>query len=146
MTMTDPIADMLTRLRNANTAFHDDVIMPSSKVKETKRLSSSSRSLRTASSIETTSRPESSAWSSTALRKSGETSRMRFGAKTRSRRGSARYRDGAHCNDRSGGKVRCPRRSGAQSASVDAVAGLRTCSAGASRTDRSLNERSAPER
>jgi small subunit ribosomal protein S8 len=32
--MTDPIADMLTRLRNANTAFHDDVIMPSSKVKE----------------------------------------------------------------------------------------------------------------
>ena len=34
MTMTDPIADMLTRLRNANTAFHDDVIMPSSKVKE----------------------------------------------------------------------------------------------------------------
>jgi small subunit ribosomal protein S8 len=34
MTMTDPIADMLTRLRNANVAFHDDVIMPSSKVKE----------------------------------------------------------------------------------------------------------------
>ena len=34
MTMTDPIADMLTRLRNANTAFHDDVAMPSSKVKE----------------------------------------------------------------------------------------------------------------
>ena len=32
--MTDPIADMLTRLRNANTAFHDDVLMPSSKVKE----------------------------------------------------------------------------------------------------------------
>ena len=32
--MTDPIADMLTRIRNANTAFHDDVIMPSSKVKE----------------------------------------------------------------------------------------------------------------
>ena len=32
--MTDPIADMLTRLRNANIAFHDDVIMPSSKVKE----------------------------------------------------------------------------------------------------------------
>jgi small subunit ribosomal protein S8 len=32
--MTDPIADMLTRLRNANTAFHDDVVMPSSKVKE----------------------------------------------------------------------------------------------------------------
>jgi small subunit ribosomal protein S8 len=34
LTMTDPISDMLTRLRNANTAFHDDVIMPSSKVKE----------------------------------------------------------------------------------------------------------------
>jgi small subunit ribosomal protein S8 len=32
--MTDPIADMLTRLRNANIAFHDDVIMPSSKLKE----------------------------------------------------------------------------------------------------------------
>ena len=34
MTMTDPIADMLTRVRNANTAFHDDVRMPSSKLKE----------------------------------------------------------------------------------------------------------------
>jgi len=34
MTMTDPIADLLTRLRNANIAFHDDVVMPSSKVKE----------------------------------------------------------------------------------------------------------------
>ena len=34
MTMTDPIADMLTRLRNANTAFHDEVLMPSSKLKE----------------------------------------------------------------------------------------------------------------
>jgi small subunit ribosomal protein S8 len=33
MTMTDPIADMLTRIRNANVAFHDEVIMPSSKVK-----------------------------------------------------------------------------------------------------------------
>ena len=32
--MTDPIADMLTRLRNANTAFHDEVVMPTSKVKE----------------------------------------------------------------------------------------------------------------
>jgi small subunit ribosomal protein S8 len=32
--MTDPIADMLTRLRNANTAFHDEVVMPSSKLKE----------------------------------------------------------------------------------------------------------------
>jgi len=34
MTMTDPIADMLTRIRNANVAFHDECIMPSSKVKE----------------------------------------------------------------------------------------------------------------
>jgi small subunit ribosomal protein S8 len=33
MTMTDPIADMLTRLRNANSAFHDTVSMPHSKVK-----------------------------------------------------------------------------------------------------------------
>ena len=32
--MTDPIADMLTRIRNANVAFHDDVAMPSSKLKE----------------------------------------------------------------------------------------------------------------
>src|SRR5207244_2940685 len=32
--MTDPIAVMLTRLRNANTAFHDEVLMPSSKLKE----------------------------------------------------------------------------------------------------------------
>ena len=31
--MTDPVADMLTRLRNANTAMHDEVVMPSSKVK-----------------------------------------------------------------------------------------------------------------
>jgi len=34
MSMTDPIADMLTRIRNGNTAFHDDVVMPSSKQKE----------------------------------------------------------------------------------------------------------------
>ena len=34
MTMTDPIADMLTRIRNANTAMHDEVVMPSSKKKE----------------------------------------------------------------------------------------------------------------
>ncbi|ACZ29680.1 ribosomal protein S8 [Xylanimonas cellulosilytica DSM 15894] len=33
MTMTDPIADMLTRLRNANSAHHDTVTMPSSKLK-----------------------------------------------------------------------------------------------------------------
>ncbi|ROO51871.1 small subunit ribosomal protein S8 [Micromonospora sp. Llam0] len=31
--MTDPIADMLTRLRNANQAYHDRVTMPYSKVK-----------------------------------------------------------------------------------------------------------------
>ena len=34
MTMTDPIADMLTRIRNANVALHDKVRMPSSKQKE----------------------------------------------------------------------------------------------------------------
>src|SRR5690625_2024559 len=33
MTMTDPIADMLARLRNANSAYHDSVSMPSSKLK-----------------------------------------------------------------------------------------------------------------
>ena len=33
MTMTDPIADMLTRLRNANSAYHDTVAMPHSKLK-----------------------------------------------------------------------------------------------------------------
>ena len=33
MTMTDPIADMLTRLRNANSAHHDSVSLPSSKLK-----------------------------------------------------------------------------------------------------------------
>jgi small subunit ribosomal protein S8 len=33
MTMTDPIADMLTRLRNANSAYHDTVSMPHSKLK-----------------------------------------------------------------------------------------------------------------
>jgi small subunit ribosomal protein S8 len=33
MTMTDPIADMLTRLRNANQAYHDSAVMPSSKLK-----------------------------------------------------------------------------------------------------------------
>ena len=32
MTMTDPIADMLTRLRNANAAYHDKVVMPHSKI------------------------------------------------------------------------------------------------------------------
>jgi small subunit ribosomal protein S8 len=34
MTMTDPIADMLTRIRNANAAMFDSVKMPSSKLKE----------------------------------------------------------------------------------------------------------------
>jgi small subunit ribosomal protein S8 len=33
MGMTDPIADMLTRLRNANSAYHDTVSMPHSKIK-----------------------------------------------------------------------------------------------------------------
>ncbi len=33
MSMTDPIADMLTRLRNANHAYHDRVVMPYSKIK-----------------------------------------------------------------------------------------------------------------
>jgi small subunit ribosomal protein S8 len=33
MSMTDPIADMLTRLRNGNVAYHDTVEMPSSKIK-----------------------------------------------------------------------------------------------------------------
>ena len=33
MTMSDPIADMLRRIRNANTAKHDTVDVPSSKVK-----------------------------------------------------------------------------------------------------------------
>lgn len=33
MTMTDPIADMLSRVRNANHAHHDTVSMPTSKIK-----------------------------------------------------------------------------------------------------------------
>ena len=32
--MTDPIADMLTRIRNANTAKHDTVDVPASKIKQ----------------------------------------------------------------------------------------------------------------
>jgi small subunit ribosomal protein S8 len=32
--MTDPIADMLTRIRNANMSFKDDVVMPASSLKE----------------------------------------------------------------------------------------------------------------
>ena len=34
MTLTDPVADMLTRIRNANIAMHDLTEMPSSKLKE----------------------------------------------------------------------------------------------------------------
>jgi small subunit ribosomal protein S8 len=34
MSMTDPIADMLTRIRNANVAMHDEVNMPASKQKK----------------------------------------------------------------------------------------------------------------
>lgn len=34
MTMTDPIADMLSRLRNGSSAHHDEVAMPHSKIKE----------------------------------------------------------------------------------------------------------------
>ena len=33
MTTSDPIADMLTRIRNANTAKHDTVDVPASKMK-----------------------------------------------------------------------------------------------------------------
>jgi small subunit ribosomal protein S8 len=33
MTVTDPVADMLTRIRNAVVAGHDDVLVPSSRVK-----------------------------------------------------------------------------------------------------------------
>ncbi|OBJ69788.1 30S ribosomal protein S8 [Mycobacterium sp. 1274756.6] len=33
MTMSDPIADFLTRLRNANSAYHDEVSLPHSKLK-----------------------------------------------------------------------------------------------------------------
>ena len=34
MVMTDPIADMLTRIRNANTAYKDEITLPASTVKE----------------------------------------------------------------------------------------------------------------
>ena len=33
MRLTDPVADMLTRIRNANSAYHDTVAMPHSKIK-----------------------------------------------------------------------------------------------------------------
>ena len=38
MTMSDPIADMLTRIRNANTAKHDTVDVPSSKKATSKNM------------------------------------------------------------------------------------------------------------
>ena len=34
MSMTDPIADMLSRIRNASSAAHEDVLIPASKIKE----------------------------------------------------------------------------------------------------------------
>lgn len=34
MTMTDPIADLITRIRNANTAYKDEVLVPASRLKE----------------------------------------------------------------------------------------------------------------
>jgi small subunit ribosomal protein S8 len=34
MVMTDPVADMLTRIRNANTSYKDDLAVPASTVKE----------------------------------------------------------------------------------------------------------------
>jgi len=34
MSMTDPVADMLTRIRNANTAGHAEVLIPASKIKK----------------------------------------------------------------------------------------------------------------
>lgn len=34
MSMTDPIADMLTRVRNASSAMHDEVEIPASKIKQ----------------------------------------------------------------------------------------------------------------
>ena len=37
MTMTDPIADMLTRIRNANTVGHETVEIPASKMKKSDR-------------------------------------------------------------------------------------------------------------
>ncbi len=34
MVMTDPVADMLTRIRNANSVYHDKVEIPASKIKQ----------------------------------------------------------------------------------------------------------------
>ena len=44
MTMTDPLADMLTRVRNAAMARHETVRIPNSKVKPNSYLSNSSES------------------------------------------------------------------------------------------------------
>ena len=41
MTMTDPIADMLTRIRNANTVGHETVEIPASSMKKVHRRRSS---------------------------------------------------------------------------------------------------------
>ena len=46
MTMSDPIADMLTRIRNANTAKHEKVNVPASKMKIFSRSSLSERTMR----------------------------------------------------------------------------------------------------
>ncbi len=43
MTMTDPIADFLTRLRNANSAYHDEVSLPHSSSRPTSRRFSRTR-------------------------------------------------------------------------------------------------------
>ena len=45
MTMTDPIADMLTRIRNAHQGYKDAVLMPSSKLKESLRRSSKPKAM-----------------------------------------------------------------------------------------------------
>ena len=62
MTMTDPIADMLTRLRNANVAHHDTVRMPSSKVKEALRRSWSARATSPASRSRATKSGQAASW------------------------------------------------------------------------------------
>ena len=49
--MTDPIADMLTRIRNANTAKHDTVDVPSSKMKLILSLMSSLRTVSSTISV-----------------------------------------------------------------------------------------------
>ena len=47
MSMSDPIADMLTRIRNANTAKHDTVDVPSSKMKKGTAIISTDKGLMT---------------------------------------------------------------------------------------------------